>query len=74
MCNTVMMTWGVRCPKCGNADEIDVAASVWVRLCADGTDPFLAACGDHEWTGDSEACCTACGFRGTVRDFEGGTS
>ena len=31
--------FGMKCPKCGASDEIDVCADVWVRLCPDGTGP-----------------------------------
>ena len=67
--NDIATSWGLRCPHCKSCDEIDIAATVWVRLCPDGTDPALSYCGDHAWTDDSEACCNACGFDGRVRDF-----
>jgi hypothetical protein len=62
--------WSVRCPQCSMSDEIDIAATVWVRLCPNGTDPTLAANGDQEWTDDSGACCNACGFHAQVREFQ----
>ncbi|MFI5109732.1 MAG: hypothetical protein ACHP78_12900 [Terriglobales bacterium] len=40
---------GLRCPECGKSDQLDIAATVWVRLCPDGTDVTAAECGDHEW-------------------------
>jgi hypothetical protein len=61
--------FNMKCPGCGGTDEIDVAATVWVRLCRDGTDIFEAHNGDHEWSDHSEAQCCACGQTGTVRDF-----
>jgi hypothetical protein len=61
--------FGLRCPKCGRGDEIDIAATVWVRLCPDGTDIFAAANGDHEWSDHSGAVCIACGYSGNVSDF-----
>lgn len=61
--------WGLRCPGCGDSAEIDIAATVWVRLCPNGTDTALAPYGDHEWADDSAASCNACGYRGLVRDF-----
>lgn len=69
---TVTDNWNMRCPVCGADDEIDIAATVNVRLCPDGTDVFAAANGDHEWTDDSAASCTACGHHGKVRDFQDG--
>ncbi len=62
--------FGSRCPKCGKADEIDIAATVWVRLCPDGTDVTQAANGDHEWEDSSPVKCCACGHDGTVASFQ----
>ena len=61
--------FGMKCPACGNSDRIDVAATVFVRLCRDGTDIFAAANGDHEWTDTSAAHCIRCGHAGTVASF-----
>jgi hypothetical protein len=63
--------FGLRCPMCGRGDEIDIAATVWVRLCPDGTDVTAAANGDHEWCNQSSALCAACGHGGSVSDFSG---
>jgi hypothetical protein len=61
--------FGLRCPDCGKGDQIDIAATVWVRLCPDGTDVMQGANGDHEWSNHSGAACAACGHAGTVSDF-----
>lgn len=61
--------FGLRCPECGKGDEIDIAATVWVRLCPDGTDATHAANGDHEWCDHSGAICAACGHAGNVNEF-----
>jgi hypothetical protein len=37
-----------------------------------GTDADASENGDHEYTPDSTASCTACGHYDTVREFEGG--
>ena len=58
------------CPKCGSADQIDIAATVWVRLTADGTDTDEAADGGHFWDDDSHARCVACDHQGTVKEFQ----
>lgn len=68
---SALETWGLRCPECGGSDDIDIAATVWVRLCRDGTDPTLAACGDHEWGDDSSASCDGYGHQATVSAFQG---
>jgi hypothetical protein len=65
---TVSTTWSMRCPQCRSDTEIDICASVWVRLCPNGTDVSLAAVGDHEWDDDCRAMC-GCGHHGHVRDF-----
>jgi hypothetical protein len=62
--------FGMKCPSCGSSDEIDIAATVWVRLCRDGTDVTTAANGDHEWDNDSAAVCCGCGHSGLVRNFD----
>ncbi len=61
---------GMRCPKCRASDEIDIAATVWVRLCPDGTDVTQAENGDHEWTDGNRAACHSCGHEATVWDFD----
>lgn len=64
-----------RCPKCGSPDEIEICAFISVRLTGDGAeiDPDeLADCGPHNsaWSPVNGAGCAACGFDGTVEDFE----
>ena len=67
---TVIECWNMRCPACRADDEIDIAATVWVRLVPDGTDMLAAANGDTEWAGDSPASCRGCGYRGKASAFE----
>jgi hypothetical protein len=64
--------FNMRCPKCGGEDQIDIAATVWVRLTGDGTDADEAADGGHFWDDDSPARCVRwrCDHQGTVKDFE----
>jgi hypothetical protein len=59
----------LRCPKCGNSDQIDVSASIWARVTNDGTDTDLSKDGSHEWDDDSPARCAACGHFGKVTGF-----
>lgn len=63
--------FGLCCPECGRGDQIDIAATVWVRLCPDGTDVTQAANGDHEWSNHSGAVCQACCHSGNVDEFSG---
>ena len=62
--------FGMKCPKCGASDEIDVAATVWLRLLIDGTDPYQAQHQNHDWTDDGPALCCGCGHCGTVATFD----
>ena len=39
----------MRCPKCGNDDRLDIAATVWIRVCEDGTDADAAGDGCQEY-------------------------
>lgn len=62
--------FGLRCPACGMSDQIDIAATVWVRLCPDGTEATAAGNGDHEWEDSSPIKCCACGYDDTVAFFQ----
>lgn len=62
----------MRCPKCGADDRIDIQASIWVRLTADGTDADESDDGGHEYDRESPAHCRACDHAGHVADFEPG--
>jgi hypothetical protein len=57
--------FNMACPSCGQQDSIDIIARVAVRLCSDGTDPYEARCGDHDWDRRSQASC-GCGWHGLV--------
>lgn len=66
-----------RCPKCNDADHIDIAATIWVRLIQPEDDPEafetdhdLAADGDTEWDGNSGAVCAECGYGDNLDKFE----
>lgn len=59
-----------RCPDCGDEDHIEVAASIWARLTADGTDPDGAEHHGHDYTPSSPARCASCGYEGAFIDFE----
>jgi len=70
MTESAKAIWRMACPKCRASDQIDVAATVWIRLCCDGSDVTQAANGDHEWEQGSLAVCQACGYSATVWDFD----
>lgn len=60
--------FGMRCPKCGRTDSLDIAALVWVRLTPDGTDAAQSHDGSHEWDDNSACLCNACQWIGKVRN------
>ena len=59
----------MRCPKCGDEDRLDIQATVWIRVCEDGTDADASRDGGHDYEPHSPAQCGACGHCGTVRQF-----
>ncbi len=66
---TVRQAWGMRCPRCMADDQLDIAATVHVRLTPDGTDPDEAECHYHDWGDDTAVFCRACRHFGAVDDF-----
>jgi hypothetical protein len=64
--------FGLFCPQCGASDQLDITATVKVRLTADGTDEDQAHNGGtgHEWHDESPCTCLACDYDGTVAEFE----
>ena len=68
--NTMSNCLEMRCPKCGDESSLDIAATVWIRVCEDGTDADAARDGSHDYEPHSPAHCGACGHFGTVRQFE----
>ena len=53
--NHMTNCFDLRCPKCGNSDQIEVSASIWARVTDDGTDTDLSKKSSHEWDDDSPA-------------------
>ena len=63
---TVASEWGMRCPNCLSDSHLDIALTVFARLCVDGTDIDNQ---DHEWSPRSFCRCYACAASGRVSDF-----
>ena len=61
-----------QCPKCFSTIDLDVAAVVWVRLTASGSDADEANDGTHEWDDTSAIQCHACDHDGKVAEFRVG--
>ena len=57
---------GFKCPKCGQGDQLSIAAVQWHDLLPDGTDNH----GDVEWDDDSVAKCNSCDWCGTVAQLK----
>lgn len=58
------------CPACGRSDQLDVCATVKVRLTPNGADAELIENNSYEWHDESSCSCVACGFDGTVGEFD----
>lgn len=60
------------CPKCGSRDEIEICALVSLRLIGNGATMAedVIDIDGHCWSSENAAACNACGFDGTVKDFE----
>jgi hypothetical protein len=56
---------GLECPKCGNHDELDIAAIAWLRVVDKGTGDYK----DPEWNDGSACRCPRCGYVATVASF-----
>lgn len=67
---SVRAAWNMICPSCKQDHSLDIAATVHVRLCPDGTDAYASREGGHVWSSESPATCAACGWTGTVKDAE----
>lgn len=72
MSDTPNETSGTVCPSCGRIDQIDVAATVWVRITDNGTDADASSDGHHEYDGASAASCGGCRWTGTLRETQPG--
>ncbi|MCY4400865.1 MAG: hypothetical protein OXE96_16220 [Gemmatimonadetes bacterium] len=64
---------GVACPRCGNDEQLRIAATVWLDMTDDGTVPSEApARGDHEWDNDTITECPKCDWVGRWHQCEKG--
>jgi hypothetical protein len=53
---------GMKCPTCGNEDDIHIAAKSWFHMTDDGTDDFE----DVEYDDNTPARCPRCDWHGVV--------
>lgn len=56
---------GMKCPRCGNGDELEICGMATFIVIDDGTSEFR----DVEWGEDSECSCPECRHTAMVRDF-----
>jgi hypothetical protein len=62
---SLLDTFGLACPRCGNAQVLHIAITCLSRVTSDGSEPF----GDHEWDRASLCVCPDCNHAATVGDF-----
>lgn len=68
--NDLHDVFDLRCPACGQANELIIMITTLARVTPDGSEPE----GDHEWDDASYCRCPECGLDGTVADFTQGVS
>lgn len=64
-----------KCPTCGDTTNIDVDATVRVRILQDEdgnyeTDADASEDGSHDWDDNSLARCAGCGYVGIIETFQ----
>jgi hypothetical protein len=57
---------GLRCPRCGQEDQLLITAMITCVVTDDGSEPV----GDHYWDDDSVTRCPGCGYQGTLEAFQ----
>jgi hypothetical protein len=61
----------LRCPRCLRDDAIDIEATVWLRVGAEGTEPEASATEGHfDYRPRSLAVCAHCTYQGRLFTFE----
>ena len=61
---------GLRCPKCGETEGLDICLFVWARLTEEGSDLDEAHNHDRDIDPNSSVFCTGCEYNGTMEEFE----
>ena len=61
----LMTLFDLKCPACGQAEELLIDIKTLARVTADGSEPE----GDHEWEDTSFCRCAECGHDATVAEF-----
>lgn len=56
---------GLRCPKCGQEDQLKIVALITCVVTDEGSE----AVGCHDWDQDSPTTCPECVFSGKLKDF-----
>lgn len=59
---------GLRCPKCGQEEPLQIRASTWVTMYDDSS----GECTELDWDDSSEIICDGCNASGTVGEFRMG--
>lgn len=58
---------GMSCPRCGNDQKLNITATTFVVLTANGVEGTIDG---YQWEDDSECSCPKCGHDGVVADFK----
>jgi hypothetical protein len=67
---TMANRFNYRCPICGSQDHIEICAFASVRLTSYGTEGDVSNLGPDDWSSENAAGYDACGYDGTVENFE----
>jgi hypothetical protein len=63
--------FGLRCPKCGRTDTVDIEMCVWARVVGSSAEPFQSKrFTGWQWENTDPAACALCDHHGVVADFE----
>ncbi len=66
MSNTNCLS-GLRCPKCGNKEPLNIAVTLIMQVYDNGTELEYH---DVEWNDDSYCECPNCYYHATIKDFK----
>lgn len=61
----LLAIYRLACPRCGNAEVLEIAITCMSRITSDGSEPF----GDHDWNAASACLCPDCKHVDTVAAF-----
>ncbi len=60
---------GLRCPVCNGSEQIEILATTWLRVTADGTQADPPDQAEYHYGPDHFASCESCRHTGRLRAF-----